>query len=309
MGHVSPSQYNKYAECSLAYYFSYILKLKMPGNTNLALGSSYHEVAYEVARRNEQLSPEQITAIYARTWASEMERAVPKEGENVKAQYEKGLILSQKFAEGYYRGYFGITPLEFLPRDSEETIPALELECDFLPAVDFRTGELLDDDTTLFVKIDVIGTDERDMLVIEDHKTAGQRYGEHKVIKDQQMLFYNAAFIGMQAMGMFPGITQRSADELMYGVALKTKKSLTSDEWDDTFIKYSRPVTNAQMDFFFDNLKQAIKGMKNGPYIACPSNVCSYCSHRILCDAYMNGQDPVEAHEEYMDTISKGKED
>ena len=302
--HISPSQMWMYASCSLRYYFNYILGLKMPGNLNFATGTTVHEVAKElVAMPKDNIDREQLQDTFTIAWNKEVKRAYLTEKDDVDVTRELCTSITDKFIGGYESGEFPYTPVNYLPIGADKQEPALEAGFE-LPAMnvldDFKPIGLEGMELYFACSLDIVGTDPDDKLSIIDYKTSKMPYKKSKIMKEPQLPFYDMIFRIASKLGMFPDLLKTKVDSIAYGVILKSKKAIKGD-WSDFFQVWSREITDDELAFFYHNMEELVTGMFTGPYHACPGFQCdTMCAHRPVCDAYMKGESPEEAYNNFM---------
>ena len=273
----------------------------MPDNINFVIGGVVHKVIKQaLATERNSIDKKELTALFTNEWKERTERVYLKEKDDIDKSATLALTLVDKFIDGYAVGKFGYDCVNYLPIGKDVQEPALEVGVE-VPAINVLTGKPYEYDIELTGELDFVGYDSEGELVIIDHKTSARAYPYSKIYKEQQLPFYDVLLRIMIMLGMFPDVEKKKADAILYGVLLKTKKALNSEEWENFYQIQKRTIADGELHFFYDNLGGVIQGMKHGPYIACPGIQCeTMCSHRPICDAIMRGENPITAYEKFM---------
>jgi len=180
--HLSASSINSYLDCSLAYRFSKVERLK-PEKTaaELAFGSAIHQslqVFYETKKEGDKLPLPELLHTFGTFWsegAKDREDIAYKEGKDFKSMLEEGQALLRVFHRE-------------LPEDNFQVLATEEVF-----SLQFEGL-----DVPIIGAIDLIEKDESDTLIISDFKTTSRSYSSDEVDKSFQLTVYQLA---VKAMG------------------------------------------------------------------------------------------------------------
>ncbi len=295
---VSPTRHGGHALCQTKDWLHYVRRFRMPSNINFALGGGIHSAAeFAVKSRRENVSREQLKAIFAQKWAKEFSGPMYlKPKDNVDNIYAMGEQMVDKFCDQFLDRQFPFDPIDYIPVGHKQAVPACELSYN-VPCVNPVTGETIDG-VRLIGVIDAIGVHDKYGVGPVDWKTGARKYSETKIEKGIQLAHYAVAMrIMMQSNpGMFPllDIIGKTKEDVAMYLLFKKTKGLEVEPYKHSF-------SDANINFFWDGLKDTIKSIRLGLRTYNEGPHCDHmCSYKPICDAIMNGEDEVKAYEDFL---------
>lgn len=246
--HISISQINLYALCSLKYRFSYVDTIeKLFKPAGLAFGSSFHAALEWLNRKRMEtgsVSADEVIKIFKADWyAQNFETIKFKAKDSQESLAELGQAMILKY-------------LENLPPKRP-----VEIEMEFeIPLVNFTTGEVLD----LILKgvIDLIEEDG----VIVDHKTSARVLDETTVNDSLQLTAYSYAYRYLY---------QKPEKGLRIDNIVKTKNPQVK--------RFHTSRTEQDHIRLFHIAQAVLTGIESQVFFPCPGWACADCEFADHC--------------------------
>lgn len=301
---ISPTRHITRTLCEFRDYLAYGLGFRMPSNVNFAMGGGLHSSAEFAVKAKREVTADQLRAIFAQKWKKELAGPMYlKDKDNVDDLFDKGQQLVGRFVEQFVDREYPFDPIDYIPAGTKTPVPAAEIRYN-LPCVNPITGEEIPD-VRLTGIIDVLGVHDEFGFGPLDWKTGARKYSQTKIEKGVQLAHYAIACRLMLKMHpeMFPildVLKKKREDSVMYLLFKKTKNADVEE--------YHRTLSDANINFFWEGLKDTIKGIQMGLKSYNEGSHCdNFCSHKPICDAIMNGEDPQVAYDKFMKEAAEFK--
>lgn len=280
---VSASKMNQYSDCSMKYYFKYVLNLEPTylGDAVIFGGAIHKGIErynLHLAMKDEFPKISDIVDEFRSNWATlcatgnmrfvtSIKRGVPHDKNSLATM---GQSLLERF--DMYRRRSRYKP--FIDNRGKPTI-----EYGFFFPIEVEGA----DNVFLYGYIDVIERDGKGNTRIVDYKTGSRAYADFKKLIDLQPMVYQYAYTYKKKHKELP--VPKGKEQVGYILLHKKKIELKP------YMRQISDVTNAQIQKIVQGF---INGISNEVFmpVSYKNELCGYCDYKDSCAAWLKGNDP-----------------
>lgn len=282
---LSYSAMSTYLQCSLKYYFQYVLRIGIKeSSVPMFLGNLVHEMFEQHYKSGCSMQRDEMKELFLNKFDAgiileDVQQKFPKQ---IAYSRDIGLrIVDQFFDEPEVSN---INLLKY--KDEEGEKPAVEMYFR-LPVKNLRTGEqLLDDSHKLTGVIDAV-ENRKGHLKVRDHKTASKEYTDWFIENSLQLTMYAYA-IRYKALEGELKTKAKKEHTVGYNIFMKPKDK-------NYLLIAERKVTDEDLDSFYRTVVRIAEGIRNRVFVPNFGDACEAyggCEFREICRMYNKNLEP-----------------
>jgi len=277
------SSLSTYTQCSLKYYFNYVLNINFEEQTPaLFLGSLCHEMFEHHYRNDCKTTREEIKNLFLNRFDAgiileDVQGSFPKQ---IEYNRDMGLRVIDQFFDN--PDVSKVKPLVFKNKDGKEE-PAIEMYFR-IPMIDLKTGE--DFGIELSGIIDVVDGKGR-KIRIKDHKTSSKEYSDFFIETSLQLTMYAYAIRYLAMEGKLKSKAKKEHN-VGYNMFMKPKNQ-------NAAIYIERKIEEEDLQNMYRTINNVHKGIQNEIFIPANNDACEAfqgCPYMGICGKYQRNEIP-----------------
>lgn len=281
------SSLSTFNQCSLKFYFQYVLKIEfIEQNIAAFLGSVCHEVFETYYKENGSLTRSDLKQKFYDLFDLGMitENIIVKKDSDIGFNRFQGSTIVEEFYNNV--DISKATPAEYI--DSDGVIqPFVEVKTK-IPVINLKTKLPIGEDLTITAILDIV-ENHHGKLKVKDHKTASREYEDFFVDTSLQLTMYAYVLRYLIVLGKVAPIPS-SKKEIAVGfnMFLKNRGKASSKV-------IEKKITEDDLTTFYNTITNIDKCVKQEIFIPAFNDACNAfggCQYRDICLLYNKNKEP-----------------